>query len=199
MRGDIEQRHLPAVMGDDFTRDVEPDAEAALALGVKKLDSALQSPLGEAAPGIGEGEVDLSRSDVRRERERAAGGHGLDGIEREIPEGLHKALPVSAHGHFGLEAELDLHIGMGGLGSEDLDCLEENLSEIQQRRARRCGPCDIEPLIHETLDHAGLTLDHLQRAACFGAEGGIVGELGVELDGGDGVLDLMSQTRGHAT
>ena len=167
---------------DDFTGNSKADAHPAFFLGVEHPWTMRQCRGGKPRSGIGKTDPAVASHDA----ERATGGHGLDGVDNEIADNLAETSSVGCDGRAATGGKLDSDAGVVGHRRKGTDSVGKQRVKRDGGFLRRVGSGEEHPLVDKALDGGG-----------FGNDGGVGGKLGVQANGGNGILDFMSQRSGH--
>lgn len=185
---------------EDFRRDAHADAHAPLLFGKEKVGVMGKRGLGKAGAGIAKDESHGAIF-LTADGDRAAAGHGLDGVERDIADRLRETAGIDpcaeAGGHFIDEA----HPGVLGLRGERADDTGDDLAQVRGSNLRRLRAGEEHPLLDQSLDLRGFAEEHGERVVRSIREVAIVrgaDELRVHADGRERIANLVGEAGGHA-
>jgi hypothetical protein len=138
------------------------------------------------------------------------GGHGLDGVEEEVEEGLFEEVDVEgAEGVFAGEGGVDADAGGLGLGEEEVDKFLDELIEGDDFGAQLDAAGVTEEIVEGLAKAVGFFFEgsDARHGALSGpcppvestGDGGEVffEELEIELEGGEGIFEFMGESGGE--
>ena len=164
---------LAAVVGDDLADDREPEPEAfvqVLRSGValaKALEHVGEEGRLDAAPGVADGDAELSLLAGHREADGAARRRELDCIREEVHQCLTKSRRVGEHAPIDAHGEVKAEVPGGEGRPHGVDRVRCDLARLARLQVQRdLAPPDlgdVEQVIHEPTQVPAVALDALER------------------------------------
>ena len=202
---------------EDFGGDVETDAHASFFFAEEKLGVARERGGAETGTGVGKDEF-AKRSGSGRSRAHAfanadmdrecaaSSGYGLDRVYDHVADCLAESARVCGDLEAGARFVHDADACMLGRGCVNTERGGDQFAGIARGSLRRLRARQKHPLVHERLDLRVFREDDRERiraAVCMrcgrvDVRRAGLDELRVEFDGGDGIVDLVRESGGHA-